>query len=298
MTMALLTTSSLLLSYSNVLGFAQSVSLPPKIVPHNNNNNNNNDNDNIQVTDVRLTTGLTPAFLSGSASTVFPFVPIATTVINPGIIATTSSGAIIANPFLLTANQIANPFLLTANQIANPFLLTANQIPFVQGSSTNGFVSFLCSSNTVQTPSPSALIFQATSGFASVNPLLFPTLNTATITTATTTTSTIPITGTITLFNSLGGPNLSGQIDSGQVIGNSFTLQGVLTNGNLANTLSGTVGGFCNTLGSGTTIPLLSTFGNQFTIAGTCGTNVPVSFTIDRILIGAYAANVSCNGIT
>ena len=113
-----------------------------------------------------------------------------------------------------------------------------------------------------------------------------------------------PITGTVTLSNSFGGPNLSGQINSGQVIGNSFTLQGTLTSGSIANTLlSGGLSRFCNTLVSSngsiiTTIPLVSTFNSdRFTIAGTCGTNVPLAFTIDRLVVGAYIANISCNGI-
>jgi hypothetical protein len=296
-------TSSLSLSYSNALALSKSVSLQPAVVRDNNNNslflkflaqerllsfllpntdssgvisssNNNDFLNNIPVTDLELIALTQPVLPVAAATTIFPFIP----TVNPGIITTSPTTTIAANPLLLTANQ---------------------QLPFIQGSSTNGFVSFLCSTNTVQTPSPSALSFQ-TSTFGSINPLLFPTLTTTT----TTTSSTAPTTGTVTLSNSFGGPNLSGQINSGQIIGNSFILQGSLTSGGIANTLlSGGLSGFCNTLGSSnggiiTTIPLLSAFNsNQFTIAGTCGTNVPLSFTIDRIIVGAYIANISCNNI-
>jgi hypothetical protein len=205
-----------------------------------------------------------------AATTIFPF----TSTVNPGIITTPLTTTVAASP-LITANQ---------------------QIPFIQGSSSNGFVSFLCSTNAVQTPSPSTLSFQA-SAFNSINSFLSPTI----ITAATTTTSAAPITGTVTLSNSFGGPTLSGQISSGQIIGNSFTLQGTLTSDSIANT--GGVNGFCNPLLSSnagiiTTNPLVSAFNSgQFTIAGTCGTNVPLAFTIDRIVVGAYIANISCNGI-
>lgn len=205
-----------------------------------------------------------------AATPIFPF----TSTVNPGIITTPPTTTLAASP-LITANQ---------------------QIPFIQGSSSNGFVSFLCSTNAVQTPSPSTLSFQA-SAFNSINSLLSPTI----ITAATTTTSAAPITGTVTLSNSFGVPSLSGQISSGQIIGNSFTLQGTLTSGSIANT--GGVNGFCNPLVSSnagiiTTNPLVSAFNSgQFTIAGTCGTNVPLAFTIDRIVVGAYIANISCNGI-
>jgi hypothetical protein len=205
-----------------------------------------------------------------AATTIFPF----TSTVNPGIITTPLTTTVAASP-LITANQ---------------------QIPFIQGSSSNGFVSFLCSTNAVQTPSPSTLSFQA-SAFNSINSFLSPTI----ITAATTTTLAAPITGTVTLSNSFGGRSLSGQISSGQIIGNSFTLQGTLTSDSIANT--GGVNGFCNPLLSSnagiiTANPLVSAFNSgQFTIAGTCGTNVPLAFTIDRIVVGAYIANISCNGI-
>ena len=192
-------------------------------------------NNNIQVTGLQLT-ALTQRVLpiATAATTIFPFI----STVNPGIITTSPTTIVAANPLLLTANQ---------------------QIPFIQGSSPNGFVSFLCSTNTVQTPSPSTLSFQA-SPFSSINSFLSPTITSA----GTTTISAAPITGTVTLSNSFGGPNLSGQINSGRVIGNSFTLQGTLTSGSIANTLlSGGLSRFCNTLVSSngsiiTTIPLVS----------------------------------------
>jgi hypothetical protein len=280
----IIATSSMSLSYYNALALSKSVPLQRAVVIDTNNNpfskflaqeqllsfllRNNN---NIPVTDLQLT-GLTQPYLpiATAATTIFPF----TSTVNPGIITTPATTTVAASP-LITANQ---------------------QIPFIQGSSSNGFVSFLCSTNAVQTPSPSTLSFQA-SAFNSINSFLSPTI----ITAATTTTSAAPITGTVTLFNSFGGPTLSGQISSGQIIGNSFTLQGTLTSGSIANT--GGVNGFCNPLVSSnagiiTTNPLGSAFNSgQFTIAGTCGTNVPLAFTIDRIVVGAYIANISCNGI-
>jgi hypothetical protein len=255
----IIATSSISSSYYNALALSNSVPLQPAVVINTNNNPFSK-------------------FLA-AATTIFPF----TSTVNPGIITTPLTTTVAASPLITTV--AASP-LITANQ----------QIPFIQGSSSNGFVSFLCSTNAVQTPSPSTLSFQA-SAFNSINSFLSPTI----ITAATTTTSAAPITGTVTLSNSFGGRSLSGQISSGQIIGNSFTLQGTLTSDSIANT--GGVNGFCNPLLSSnagiiTANPLVSAFNSgQFTIAGTCGTNVPLAFTIDRIVVGAYIANISCNGI-
>jgi hypothetical protein len=285
----IIATSAMPLSYYNALALSNSVPLQPAVVIDTNNNPFSKflakeqllsfllpNNNNIPVSDLQLT-GLTQPVLpiATASTTIFPL----TSTVNPGIITTSPTTTVAANPLLLTANQ---------------------QIPFIQGISSNGFVSFLCSTNTVQTPSPSTLSFQA-SAFNSINSFLSPTITTAA---TTTTTSAAPITGTVTLSNSFGGPALSGQISSGQIIGNSFTLQGTLSSGSIANTLlSGGVNGFCNPLVSSnggiiTTNPLVPTFNSgQFTVAGTCGTNVPLAFTVDRIVVGAYIANISCNGI-
>jgi hypothetical protein len=284
----IIATSSISLSYYNALALSKSVPLQRAVVIDTNNNPFSKflaqeqllsfllpNNNNIPLTDLQLTALTRPVLpIATAATTIFPF----TSTVNPGIITTPPTTTVAASPLLLTANQ---------------------QIPFIQGISSNGFVSSLCSTNTVQTPSPSTLSFQAFA-FNSINSFLSPTITTA----ATTTTSAAPITGTVTLSNSFGGPNLSGQINSGQKIGNSFTLQGTLTSGSIANTLlSGGVNGFCNPLVSSTsgiitTNSLVSAFNSdQFIIAGTCGTNVPLAFIIDRIVVGAYIANISCNGI-
>jgi hypothetical protein len=292
----IIATSSLSLSYSNALVLSKSASLHPSVVADSSNSNNNNPFlrflsqeqqmsfllPNVASNGV-ISSGTTNYILNAIpvpnlqpialTQPVFPFIPS----LNPSIITTSPTITAASNPLLLTTTQ---------------------QIPFIQGSSTNGFISFLCTANTVQTPTLSALSFQASS-FGSASPLLSPT-----VTTAATTSPTIPVIGTVTLSNSLGGYNLAGQINSAQVIGNSFTLQGSFTSGGIANTLlSEGLSGFCNTLGSSngsiiTTTPLFSGLGsNQFAITGTCGTNVPLAFTVDRIVIGAYIANVSCNNI-
>ena len=272
------------LAYSKTLSLAQLMSQP--IASTSNNNpflkfltqqqlqslllpNDASSIDSNLLNNVQLT-ALTQSVFS-SVATVLPFIPT-------------------------TPPTITNPAIITTPATINPSLVASSQIPFIQGSSTNGFVSLLCSSNTIQTPSPSALSFQA-STFGATNSLLFP---------ITTSSASIPVTGRIILSNSLGGPIFSGQINSGQATGNSFTLQGVLTGASILSTSSGSLSGSCSTLGSigsaggitsTTIIPSLSTFSNQFTISGTCGTNVPVAFTIDRVVVGAYIANISCNGI-
>jgi hypothetical protein len=284
---ALITTAlPLPLAYSKTLSLAQLMSQP--IASTSNNNpflkfltqqqlqslllpNDASSIDSNLLNNVQLT-ALTPSvFSSVATTTVLPFIPT-------------------------TPPTITNPAIITAPATINPSLVASSQIPFIQGSSTNGFVSLLCSSNTIQTPSPSALSFQA-STYGAINSLLFPTTSSS---------ASIPVTGRIILSNSLGGPIFSGQINSGQATGNSFTLQGVLTGASIPSTSSGGLNGLCSTLASiggaggitsAAVIPSLSAFSNQFTISGTCGTNVPVAFTIDRIVVGAYIANISCNGI-
>jgi hypothetical protein len=278
-------TSSLSLSYSNALVLSKSASLHQAVVADSSNNNN-------------------PflRFLSQEQQLSFLHPDVASN----GVISIGTNNYILNSVSNLQPIALTQPFIPsiittspTITAASNPLLLTTTQqIPFIQGSSTNGFISFLCTPNTVQTPTLSALSFQASS-FGSASPLLSPT-----VTTAATTSPTIPVVGAITLSNSLGGYNLAGQINSAQVIGNSFTLQGSFTSGGIANTLlSEGLSGFCNALGSSngsiiTTTPLFSGLSsNQFAITGTCGTNVPLAFTIDRIVIGAYIANVSCNNI-
>jgi hypothetical protein len=181
----------------------------------------------------------------------------------------------------LTQPAAAAPVITTT-----PFLPIAGQAPLIQGSSTNGFISFLCGSNNgLVTPNPSALSFQVSSSPSSlqINPIL-------------TTTTTANSIGSFILSNSLGVPSLAGQITSGQVSGNTFTLQGTLAS-ITANTLSGGLSGFCTAATTTTTTPsLLPTF-NGFTITGTCGTNVPLAFAIDRIVVGTYTANIACNNV-
>jgi hypothetical protein len=180
----------------------------------------------------------------------------------------------------LTQPAAAAPVITTT-----PFLPIAGQSPLIQGSSTNGFISFLCGSNDgLVTPNPSALSFQVSSSPSSlqINPIL-------------TTTTTANSIGSFILSNSLGVPSLAGQITSGQVSGNTFTLQGTLAS-ITANTLSGGLSGFCTAATTTTTPSLLPTF-NGFTITGTCGTNVPLAFAIDRIVVGTYTANIACNNV-
>jgi hypothetical protein len=179
----------------------------------------------------------------------------------------------------LTQLAAAAPIITTT-----PFLPIAGQAPLIQGSSTNGFVSFLCPSNGgLVTPNHSALSFQVSSSpsVSQLNPIL------------TTTTAATSI-GSFILSNSLGVPSVAGQISSGQISGNTFTLQGTLTS-ITANTLSGGLSSsFCTTIA--TSPSSFPTF-NGFTITGTCGTNVPLAFAIDRIVVGTYTANIACNNI-
>jgi hypothetical protein len=177
----------------------------------------------------------------------------------------------------LTQPAAAAPVITTT-----PFLPIAGQAPLIQGSSTNGFVSFLCGSNSgLVTPNPSALSFQVSSSPSiQINPTL-------------TTTTTANSIGSFILSNSFGVPSLAGQITSGQVSGNTFTLQGTLTS-IAANTLSGGTSSFCITTSPSPS--LLPTF-NAFTITGTCGTNAPLAFAIDRLVVGTYTANIACNNI-
>src|SRR5436309_601307 len=72
----------------------------------------------------------------------------------------------------LTQPAAAAPVITTT-----PFLPIAGQAPLIQGSSTNGFISFLCgSSRGLVTPNPSALSFQVSSSSSSssiqINPIL------------------------------------------------------------------------------------------------------------------------------
>jgi hypothetical protein len=183
-------------------------------------------------------------------------------------------------------NQLAALTQLAAAPIttATPFLPIAGQAPLIQGTSTNGFVSFLCPSNGgLVTPNPSALSFQVSSSpsVSQLNPIL-------------TTTTTATSIGSFILSNSLGVPSVAGQISSGQISGNTFTLQGTLTS-ITPNTLSGGLSSsFCNPIA--TSPSSFPTF-NGFTITGTCGTNVPLAFAIDRIVVGTYTANIACNNI-
>jgi hypothetical protein len=280
-------TSSLSLSYSNALVLSKSASLHPAVVADSSNNNNpflRFLSQEQQLSFLHPNVASNGVISSGTNNNILNDIPVSN--LQPIALTQPFIPSIITTSPTITA--ASNPLLLTTSQ----------QVPFIQGSSTNGFISFLCTHNTIQTPTLSALSFQASS-FGSASPLLSPT-----VTTAATTSPTIPVVGAVTLSNSLGGFNLAGQINSAQVIGNSFTLQGSFTSGGIANTLlSEGLSGFCNTLGSSngsiiTTTPLFSGFSsNQFAITGTCGTNVPLAFTIDRIVIGAYIANVSCNNI-
>lgn len=112
----------------------------------------------------------------------------------------------------------------------------------------------------------------------------------------------VSTTGSFTISNSLGVPSIVGQINNGEISGGTFTLQGTLAGSNTiaANALSGGLSSFCNSAFNSN--PLLpsttstSTF-NDIAITGTCGTNVPVAFTPDRIVIGTYSANVAYNNI-
>jgi hypothetical protein len=251
---ALVAPCSLLLPSFNQVATAQLLILNPVVVPTNN----------------LLSSSLLPNIISSNnqlaaltqfstpSTTVFPFTP-------------TTNAAVIA---------AANPFVLSS----------INQNPFIQGSSTNGFVSFLCASNGLQTtPSSSDLTFQVSS--STTNRL--NTILTTTATTSATAATLIPLTGSFTLTNSLGVPSIAGQINTARVTGNAFILQGTLTSSTANALLSGGLSNFC----SANTITSLLPVSNDFTISGICGTNVPLSFAIDRVVVGAFTANVACNNI-
>jgi hypothetical protein len=253
MGIALVAPCSLLLPSFNQVATAQLLILNPVVVPTNNLLSSsllpNIINSNNQL--AALTQFSTPS------TTVFPFTP-------------TTNAAVIA---------AANPFVLSS----------INQNPFIQGSSTNGFVSFLCASNGLQTPSSSDLSFQVSS--PTTNRL--NTILTTTATTSTTAATLIPLTGSFTLSNSLGVPSIAGQINTARVTGNAFILQGTLTSSTANTLLSGGLSNFC----SANTITSLLPVSNDFTITGICGTNVPLAFAIDRVVVGAFTANVACNNI-
>lgn len=187
---------------------------------------------------------------------------------------------------VLTSPLISqNPFnamTAAAATLSSPLgSITANQIvPLVQGTTNSGFVSYLCPGTAVQTtPSPSLINFgAATTTYNSVLPIV-------------TGTPSIPLTGTFTLYNPLftGGtvPIVTGQINAGTLSGNSFTLQGTLTTSGVSG-----VGAFCNSVSASSFFPFAF---NTFTISGTCGTNLPLAFAIDRSVIGAFNARVACN---
>ncbi|HET7285175.1 MAG TPA: hypothetical protein VFI70_10860 [Nitrososphaeraceae archaeon] len=218
------------------------------------------------------------AFLLLSVTTKFNQVATAQQVLLPVVPSSSLPSVNNINNQLAALTQLAAPIIT-----ATPFLPIAGQAPLIQGSSTNGFVSFLCPSNGgVVTPNPSALSFQVSSPSVSqLNPIL-------------TTTTTATSIGSFILSNSLGVPSVAGQISSGQISGNTFTLQGTLTS-ITANTLSGGLSSsFCTTVA--TSPSSFPTF-NGFTITGTCGTNVPLAFAIDRLVVGTYTANIACNNI-
>jgi hypothetical protein len=190
---------------------------------------------------------------------------------------------VVPSPLLANINNVNNQLaaLTQANSAAllttTPFPSISSQSPLIQGSSTNGFISFLCASNSgLVAPNPSALSFQVSSSLIGINPIL----------TTTTITPSIPLVGSFTLFSSLGVPSVAGQISTGQVSGNTFILQGTLTSIS-ANALLRGLNSLC-----ATSIPF-----NDFTITGTCGTNVPAALAIDRIVVGTYIANIACNNI-
>jgi hypothetical protein len=223
------------------------------------------------------------------------------------------------------ATTVTTPSSVSSSSAPTPFASTSNQVPFIQGRSTNGFISLpQCASNTgsavLQTPNPSALIFQvfSSSPSNSVNQIL-NTRTTTILTTATnnnnnvnTPTTLLPVVGSFTISNSLGVPSISGQINTGQVSGNTFTLQGTLAGSNTIAANALLPGGLsssslCSSTAAFSSNPLFpttttststsNTAFTDFTITGTCGTNAPVAFAIDRIVVGVYSANTSCNNI-
>jgi len=190
-------------------------------------------------------------------------------------------------PILASPLVSSNPFnamTAAAATVSNPLVsVAANPIvPLLQGTTNNGFVSYLCPGSTLQTattPSPSLLNFgAATPAYNSVLPIVGGTPS-------------IPLSGTFTLYNPLltGGaaPIVTGQINSGTLSGNSFTLQGTLASTGISGG-----GALCN---SSTASPFFPFAFNTFTISGTCGANFPLAFAIDRSVLGAFNARVVCN---
>lgn len=239
------------------------------------------------------------------STTITPVVPYSSTATVPTATAPTST---ITTPSSVLSSSGASSL--------TPFVSTSNQVPFIQGTSTNGFVSLpQCASNTgsavPQTPNPSALIFQvfaSPSNSISQIPNTRTTISTATNNNNVNTPTLIPLAGSFTISNSLGVPSTAGQINTGQISGNIFALQGTLAGSNTiaANALSGGLGssgGLCSSTAFNsnslfpTTASVSNTAFSDFTITGTCGTNTPVAFAVDRVIVGVYTANISCNNI-
>jgi hypothetical protein len=233
-----------------------------------------------------------------------PVVPYSSTATVPTATAPTST--------ITTPSSV----LPSSGASLTPFVSTSNQVPFIQGSSTNGFVSLpQCASNTgsavPQTPNPSALIFQvfaSPSNSISQIPNTRTTISTATNNNNVNTPTLIPLAGSFIISNSLGAPSTAGQINTGQISGNTFALQGTLAGSNTiaANPLLGGLGsggGLCSSTAFNsnslfpTTASVSNTAFSDFTITGTCGTNTPVAFAVDRVIVGVYTANISCNNI-
>jgi hypothetical protein len=293
-----------------LLQLSSQPTLSPGINSINNNNNILSALKQVPGTNIIVPSSTSP---SGSITTTTPGFPYSST--------TTAAAAAAYN----THGGVAT--IVTGQGAAaglTPYIPTSNQVPFIQGISTNGFISLpQCASNTgsaiLQTPNPdpSALIFQVFSSPSnSINEI--PNTRT-TISTATTnnnnnvnTATLLPLVGRFTISNSLGVPSIAGQINTGQVSGNTFSLQGTLAGSNtiVANALSGGLSSSSSNLCSSnafssnplfpttTTSTSTSNTGiNDFTITGTCGTNAPVTFAIDRVVVGVYSANISCNNI-
>ena len=195
--------------------------------------------------------------------------------------------AVPVTPIPTTTLSSPNPFnamIAAAATVSSqlPSVVTNQVVPLIQGTTNNGFVSYLCPTSTVQsTPSPSLLNFRAaTSTFNSIIPIV-------------SNNPPVPMTGAFTLFNPQltggGVPILTGQINSGTFSGNSFTLQGTLT-------ASGTPGisDFCGSIDASGLFPFAF---SAFTISGACGTNFPLAFAIDRSVLGAFNARVACNSL-
>jgi hypothetical protein len=238
------------------------------------------------------------------STTITPVVPYSSTTTVPTATAPTST--------VTTPSSV----LSSSGASLTPFISTSNQVPFIQGRSTNGFVSLpQCASNTgsavPQTPNPSALIFQvfaSPSNSISQIPDTRTTISTATNNNNVNTPTLIPLAGSFTISSSLGVPSTTGQINTGQISGNTFALQGTLAGSNTiaANPLSGGLGssgGLCSRNGFNsnslfpTTASVSNTAFSDFTITGTCGTNTPVAFAVDRLIVGVYTANISCNNM-